>query len=130
MHQDLLILNQHIFPLKDDPVHTTYGIYFHKQRTEKQDCSRTGTLAVNHGSSEHTSRQRIHQTFQQSMQTARTLTETIKEKKIDQERLRSPYQDTPGARQEEAANHGNGGNTDRPDQARRRGGEEKEKGKR
>jgi len=39
-------------------------------------------------------------------------------------------QDTPGARQEEAANHGNGGNTDRPDQARRRGGEEKEKGKR
>ena len=64
------------------------------------------------------------------MQTARTLTETIKEKKIDQERLRSPYQDTPGARQEEAVNHGNGGKTDRPDQARRRGGEEKEKGKR
>ena len=53
-----------------------------------------------------------------------------KGKKIDQERLRSPYQDTPGARQEEAANHGNGGKTDRSDQARRRGGEEKEKGKR
>jgi len=39
-------------------------------------------------------------------------------------------QDTRGARQDEDANRRNGGKTDRPDQARRRGGEEKEKGKR
>jgi len=50
--------------------------------------------------------------------------------KTDQERLRSPYQNTRGARQDGDANHRNGGKTDRPDQARRRGGEEKEKGKR
>jgi len=46
------------------------------------------------------------------------------------EKAVSRSQDTRGARQDEDANRRNGGKTDRPDQARRRGGEEKEKGKR